>query len=246
MEHDEQRLLGMKLAKASGTSFQSTQSAIESKNSCFESILQIAVQEAGIDAMVAQVLQGPPEWAFNTLRYVPNLGQHRDALLKKVAEDREWANNALRLVPNLGSSRDILARSAGPLAQTYGNISGMNLQDQGGYDCKWTLYWVNNGQTQPKTAYPSNSDWNWSSVLLLGQSSGRINLSTFSLPKAPLQPGNEVWMYMYVYGGYDIESPIHFIYDPNTAGTANFTCSGTTTSDKLGFNDISVSNEKAA
>lgn len=245
MNHDEQRQFGIKLIQ-SGGSWRKTQAAIESKTSCFESILQTAVDEAGLDAVVSQVLQGPPEWAYNTLRYLPNLGQHRDALLKKTSEDREWALHALRLVPDLGNRRDFLTKTVGDLAQTNGNISGMDLLDQGGYDCKWTLYWVNNGNVQPKTSYPKNSDWHWSSVLLLGQRSGRIELSKFALPKAPLQAGNEVWMYMYVYGGYDIESPIHFVYDPNTAGTAQFTSSGTTTSDNLGFNGIKSVTEIAA
>ncbi len=245
MDHDEQRLFGVKLTRTSGVDWQKTQAAIESKNSCFESILQTAAAEGGVDALVSQVLQGPPEWAYNTLRYVPNLGQHRDTLLKKAAEDREWALHALRLVPDLGNRRDLLVRSAGQLAQTNGNISGMSLLDQGGYDCKWTLYWTNNGVIQPKNAYPDGG-WNWSSVLLLGQSSGRIDLSTFALPNAPLQAGNEVWMYMYVYGGYDIESPIHFTYDPNTPGTATFTSSGTTTSDNLGYNGITSVAVKAA
>jgi hypothetical protein len=245
MNHDEQRLFGIKLTKTSGVDWQKTQSAIESKTSCYESILQTAAAEVGIDALVSQVLQGPPEWAYNTLRFVPNLGQYRDPLLKKAAEDREFALHALRLVPELGNNRDMLTKSAGALAQTNGNISGMSLLDQGGYDCKWTLYWTHNGVTQPKAAYPDGG-WKWSDVLLLGQSSGRINLSTFALPKAPLVAGNEVWMYMYVYGGYDIESPIHFTYDPNTTATANFTSSGTTTSDNLGFNGITAVAERAA
>jgi hypothetical protein len=246
MDHDEQRNFGIKLTKAGGVNWQKTQAAIESKNSCYESILHTAVGEAGVDAVVSQVLQGPPEWAYNTLRYVPNLGQHRDALLKKTSEDREWALHALRLVPDLGNRRDFLAKTAGELAQSNGNISGMSLLDQGGYDCKWTLFWANAGNIQPKKSYPDNGSWKWSSVLLLGQNSGRIDLSTFALPNAPLQAGNEVWMYMYVYGGYDIESPIHFIYDPNTAATANFTSSGTTTSDNLGFNGITSVGERAA
>jgi hypothetical protein len=246
MDHDEQRLFGIKLAKSGGVSWQKTQAAIESKNGCFESILHTAVAEGGVDALVSQVLQGPPEWAYNTLRYVPNLGANRDALLKKTAEDPEWALHALRLVPDLGNRRDFLAKNAGQLAQTNGNISGMNLLDQGGYDCNWTLYWANAGVIQPKKNYPNQDQWKWSGVLLLGQQSGRIDLSTFALPDAPLQAGNEVWMYMYVYGGYDIESPIHFTYDPNAPGTANFACSGTTTSDKLGYNGITSAAERAA
>ena len=80
MKHDEQRGLGLKLAKTLGAV--RTQDILKDANNNFEAILKAASTELGPDKLVANVLQGPAEWSYHTLRYVPNLtGDQRDALL---------------------------------------------------------------------------------------------------------------------------------------------------------------------
>jgi len=223
MEYVEQRLLGAKLAASGGDKWEKTLATIRSSTSCYEDIMKTAAREGGVDALVPQLLQGPPEWAAQALRYIPDLGRHREALVKKAAEDPDSAVLALHHAPGPESHNTILRNGAAQLANSLGQISGMSLKDNGGYDCKFTLKWVNNGQLEPQTSYPNWNDWKWSALLLLGQDSGRIPLSFFALPNAPLQDGT------------DVESPLRFTANSHTLATATFSCDGTTTSPELGF-----------
>ena len=86
MKPDEQRALGLKLAKTLGAV--RTQDILKDANNNFEAILKAASTEIGPDKLVSNVLQGPAEWSYHTLRYVPNLtGDQRDALIRKAAEE---------------------------------------------------------------------------------------------------------------------------------------------------------------
>ncbi|MSQ48583.1 MAG: hypothetical protein EXR78_09430 [Deltaproteobacteria bacterium] len=228
MKYDEQRRLGIELAKAAG--LPKTQGTIESESCCFDDILKTALAEGGTDALVSYVLQGPPEWAYQTLRYVP-VGAHREALLAKAAEAPEWALRAFHFA-QVRSQRSALLKSAG--MQELTTISGMSLFNDGGYVAQWTLNWIHGGSQQPNQNYGNWNDWKWSDRLNLGQGSGRIDLTKFVLPKAPLASGDECWMYVWVQAGNDMQS-MHFIYDPQVSTTANYVCSGTTTSEHLGL-----------
>jgi hypothetical protein len=235
MDYDQQRALAVRLAQAGGAKWQKTQATLANDNSCFSDIVKTAVAEVGVDALVSQILQGPPQWAYNTLRLVPNLGSHRDALFQKAAEEPEWALHALRFVPDLGSHGNTLAQKAGTLAQSIvGPIVAMTLKNSGSYVCQWTLKWTNAGKTQPAAGYPNWGDWYWSGRLDVGGSQS-IDLSAFAKDKAPLQAGNVVWMYVWVQAGDDMESPVQFTYDPASPVTANFVSSGCTKSDDLGY-----------
>jgi len=246
MNYEEQRRLGAKLAEAA--KLPKTHAAIKNDKICFEDILKTAMAEGGLDTLVSNVLSGPPEWSFRTLRYVSALGTRRDELVKKVAEvphlnldGSDFAlTHGLRSVRNLQALASTFPKPTDPIAA---NISGMTLFDDAGFDCMWTLLWFNNGY-QPNTKYADWNTWKWSDSLSLGKSSGTVLLKDFAanLPNAPLVAGNQVWMYVYVNGGNDLpylsQPCLSFIYDPNTPNVASFTVSGTTTIGNLGYNGI--------
>lgn len=107
----------------------------------------------------------------------------------------------------------------------------MYLINQGGYVCKITAHWMAGGSEQAGTI--------WSNDIALGESS-TISLQDFTTGNSnPLVAGADVWLYVWVYAGNDMQSS-HFTYNPNvTPTTAKFVCSGTTTSDNLGFTGFS-------
>lgn len=248
MKTDEQRGLGLKLAKALGAT--KTQESIKNANSNFETILKTASTEMSLDRLVSKVLEGPAEWAYQTLRNVPNLSNdNRDALIRKAAEEPLSAVHTLRFVNDLGSHRNALSQKAGALAVTQGDISGFYLNNKGSYNCEFTMYWSNAGQTQPAKGSQSR-DWVWSKKLMVGQDT-QVVCSDFALPvpgktypdpqpNSPLAAGNEVWMYLWVQAGTDIESPLHFTCNPNTSNYAWFTSSGCTLNDALGLDKIAA------
>lgn len=114
MKCHEERQLAAHLAKAAGAT--QTQTTIEDKNKGFEDILKTAANECcergGLDALLDNVLQGPPRWAYAALRYLPDVGARRDELLKKAAGDPSSAFHTLRHVSDVGSHRDLLLQKA--------------------------------------------------------------------------------------------------------------------------------------
>lgn len=231
MNLEEQRELGIKLAAELGA--EKTLAALNDKDVCFKNILPTAANEIGMDKFVSIILQNDPSWAAQTLVNVPDLGKYRDELVRKAAEDQTAALDALRNGGKLGQHRGLVEAAVGNLAGTQGDIAGFVLLDQGGYNCAFTMYWSNNGVNYPT----DKSKAVWSDEIMLGQSTNK-KCSDFAVEGYPLTAGNEVWMYMYVRAGKDIESPLRFTYNPNTSNYAYFTSSGTTTIDNLGFNQI--------
>jgi hypothetical protein len=134
MDQDEQRALGVQIAKQQGAD--ATAQSIADKRQCFADILSAAVAEKGLDVVVTGLLQGPPQWAAEALRHLSDLGPHRDALAARSAEDPgaahyvlyhgagvgehraalvaatagdpSWAHMTLREVSDLGEQRDSL------------------------------------------------------------------------------------------------------------------------------------------
>jgi hypothetical protein len=112
MKCHEERRLGAQLASAAGAT--QTQTAIENKNKGFEDILKSAADECcergGVEALVDNILKGPPRWAYAALRYLPDVGSRRDELLTKAAGDPSSAFHTLRHVSDVGNHRDLLVR----------------------------------------------------------------------------------------------------------------------------------------
>src|SRR5918911_2108382 len=129
MDIDKDRRLGIDMAKALGAT--KTLAAIESKDACFAEILKVGVAELGLDAVVSQILQGPPEWAHRAYLNIPDLGSHSDALLQRAAEAP-----AGTLGPGPDSARPaaaaVAANNSLVAAPTPAqSISAMNLSCQG-------------------------------------------------------------------------------------------------------------------
>jgi hypothetical protein len=57
---------------------------------------------------------------------------------------------------------------------------------------------------------------------------------------APLNAGDEIWMYVWVAGGKDNETPLRLTYDPNSAATANFVITGGVDNNELAFKGITT------
>ncbi|SDB80441.1 hypothetical protein GA0111570_102231 [Raineyella antarctica] len=255
LTHYVQRQIGLGLAEAENAT--RTSRVIKDPDACYDDIFAAAVEEIGIDRLVARVLDnGPewayrvllhvsdlgshrsaliakaaesPEWAFNTLRSVPDLGRHRDKLMATAAKSPEWALQTLRFVPDLGSSQHMLETKVGPLAQSFGNISGFNLLDQAWYNCSFTMKWVHNGVTYPTDVGGAT----YSPELSGGGGPTQEPCTYFPKENEPLQAGDAVWMYMYVRAGNDVESAFRFTYDPSTENYAYFTATGSTSSPTL-------------
>jgi hypothetical protein len=141
----------------------------------------------------------------------------------------------------LGSYHKLLTDKAGKFANPIGEVSGFNLLDQGWYNCKFTIYWANDGKVEPKNSYKDWDDWKWSSMLSGGGSGETQPCSYFGLPKAAPQAGNEVWMYMWVEAGDDVISPFHFTYNPNSPDIAYYKATGSTKSTSLSLSNVGES-----
>lgn len=112
MKCQEERKFGAQLANAAGAT--ETQTAIEDKSKSFEDILKTAQKECcdrgGLNALLDNVLQGPPRWSYAALRYLPDVGSRRDELLAKAAGDPSSAFHTLRHISDVGSHRDLLLK----------------------------------------------------------------------------------------------------------------------------------------
>lgn len=112
MDQGQQRSLGIEIAERAQAG--KTAGVIKANKNCFEDILKTALAEIGLDAVVSGILQGPPRWAAETLRYIGYLGPHRDALATRAAADPEAAFYALYYGADVGSHRDeLVAATAG-------------------------------------------------------------------------------------------------------------------------------------
>ncbi len=235
MKYHDQRRAALALAKEAGAT--KTLRTILS-GGCFEDIYRDALNEVGLDALVSYILQGDPEWAFHALRYIPNLGAHRDALLQKSAATPEVALQTLRAVPDLGSHAAVLTATAGFLADPVGRISSLSLINDGGFVCAFTMRWINNGVTQPQGTTGSPVVWSPNMDLNFNPLKEPCSFFASAPSTAPLQTGNEVWMYVWVESGKDNESTFRFTFDPNTDQTANFVITGGVDNNELGFTGI--------
>ncbi|MEM7573989.1 MAG: hypothetical protein AAF433_13865 [Bacteroidota bacterium] len=245
MNYDKQRRQGVRAAIAARAD--QTLAAIRDLNNCYGTIMKTAIEETSVETLVEHVLDNDPEWAYRMLTLFPDLDpHHRKQLVAKTAEGEEAAISTLRFVPHLEDHEEtMLTQAAGKLAHSMGEISAFSLIDQAWYNAEFTVFWVDQGQVQPAATIPKSQwgKWKWSEKLSGGGGTVKMNISEFAVEDkdgntvAP-QPGNEVWMYMWVQAGDDFESPLRFTYNPNTEATANFTATGTTKSTRLSLTNI--------
>ena len=230
-----ERSLGIQLAlEANATK---ALALINDNENCFEDILPVAAKEIGVDQLVRTILKHDPVWSYNTLRYVEGLtAAHRDALLQRAAQNRSAAVQTMRYVSDLGQHKDLFdAQVNGPNA-TIGNISGFHIHNAGWYAAEFTMKWTNPGSStiQPTV---DKSDWNWSKVKTLGGNMEEA-CNFFEVEGTSLVSGAEVWIYLRVIGGKNNDSTLRFTYDPTSSGVAYLVCTGTTTENSIGFIEI--------
>lgn len=237
MDAQEQRAAGLRMAIAAKAL--KTKAAIKDVDSCYEDIFKAAIADVGLNETVARVLEGDPEWASQMLATIPDLGNHREALLHKAAESPGSALQALRNVADLGDARQTILAAATPQVASIASVSAFSLKDSAGFNCSFTLYWENDGKLQPLTGNPNKNHMVWSPTLMLGQST-TVACRNFSLTEAPLQDGDTIWMFVSVHSGSKHnESKLRFTYDSSTIQCADFVISGTTTDNTLAYSGLS-------
>jgi hypothetical protein len=81
----------------------------------------------------------------------------------------------------------------------------------------------------------------WTGNITQYKSSGAIQLTKFAKHvNLPLSKGDQVWMYIYVQAGYDVNNKSQFLftYDPGTTACANLVLSGTTSNPILSLSGV--------
>jgi len=237
MDFTAQRAAGLRMAITA--SAKSAQAAIKDEDSCYATIFKAAITDIGLDKTVANVLRGDPEWASQMLEHVPDVGAHREALVKKAAESPSASLLALRNGSELGAARSEILAAAGPQASPITSVSAFSLKDSAGFNSSFTLYWERGGVVQPKAGDPKGDHWVWSKTLMLGQST-TMACRNFSLTEAPLQDGDTIWMFVKVHSGSKHnESKLCFTYDSSSIQCADFVISGTTKDNTLAYSGLS-------
>ena len=214
MNVEDQRKLGVRIATEADAP--KTLAAVKDVNSCFDTILKTAADEIGLDKLTSILNENEPEWAFQALINLPDLGDKRDAL---VANAGEFSSNFIKPA-TLAETEEIS-----------GTVSGLSLYLATGcsYSGAFTLLWQDrSGNVQPQTAYPNAGDWKWSQYLSISVNrQGYLYGTDCKLPNAPISPGDTLWMLVgpsgSANGSYD--TGFRFKYDPN-AGTIRIDTTG--------------------
>lgn len=152
-----------------------------------------------MDKLASYILQNHPLWASYALRFVPNLGNYREAIAKK----------ALELIPTAPPES---------LAEPTKKIGGLELCLINGLpgDFYFTMFWLSAPNvTQPAAGNPDSGTWKWSPMLnLLINPCWSAACSFFPIPNSPLSPGETVWMVIEPACGNWTDPGYRFIYDP--------------------------------
>ena len=234
--YDRDRVTAMQIAKRLGAT--KTAAVIGDPTKNFKDIFAVAVPEIGVDRLVAELIQAPPSWAHAALLYVPDLGSHSAALVKRAAEAADGT-----VTPGAGTKPATLAAAPQNMAAAVaalmgGPLSSMTLNNHMAADCQWTMEWFD-GSNQPTAEYPDWNTWKWSGTLTAGCGS-TMSVSDVSkqVPNAPLNNGDVIWIYVWVAGGTDKNGKdnlpsFQFTYDSGTPTKAVFGISGTTTINTL-------------
>ena len=108
LEYAEDRERAAALAERDDAT--NTETAIR-EGACFERIFGAYLAERGLDALVAHLKNGPPEWAYQALLYLPLDEAQRAALRSVAAKDPKWAFYTLRDTEGAQEQRDELSRT---------------------------------------------------------------------------------------------------------------------------------------
>jgi len=215
MNVEEQRRLGVRLATEANAP--KTLAAIKDVNSCYDTILQTAAEELGVDKLTSYLLENDPEWAFHALLSVSDIGNKREALIEKSS----------------GISSKFIQTESRELTETItATVSGLTLYLAPGcsFSGSFTLLWQDqSGNTQPQTAYPNAGDWVWSKYLSISVNrQDTLYGSKCALPNAPIQSGDIIWMLVgpsgSANGSYD--TGFRFKYDPTSSNVVQIDATG--------------------
>ena len=210
METINERILGAELAKKMGAL--KTLVVIQDEKKCYEDIFKSAIEEVGLDKFAKCILEQDPSWSHYALRFVPNLGEHRDALVERATLLYKNMVKSVSPQPNADLSTANNTESVGGLRLTLINPIF--------YECWFTMSWVNAGVTQPSTGTPDNGQWKWSKKLSIGiNKTDIVWCSDCALPNSPISTGDTVQMLVKINGGGLYETGFFFTYDSSVGGT---------------------------
>lgn len=203
----EQRRIGVRLATELGA--QKTLAIIKDPKSSYEEIFKTAASEVGVDTLVSCILQNNPIWAHNALRFVPNLGNQREAVIKKATE----------LIESSAINRTNLEDIGQEVLPSIGSLE-LYLVSGAAFEANFTMFWLSAPNVnQPMAGNPDQSKWIWSDKLSIAiNRSYTYDCTHFAIPDSPLNPGDTLWMNVAIVCGNWYQPNIKFIYDPN-AGT---------------------------
>lgn len=241
MDYNRERVTGIKIAQSLGAN--ETVAAIADQQKDFHEIFNIAISEIGLDTVITELMKASPVWAHAALICIPDLGKHREALLKKVAEAPQGtvSPDADTMTVEVNANAVFTLNTA----LMGGPISAMNLKNKMAATCQFTAKWYDASKIQPQAAYDNWDDWSWSSKLTAGCSQ-KMELSDIAkkVPKSPLNNGDVVWIYVWVQSGTDMDgrellTSYQFTYQSGTPSTVEFVASGTTTINTLSVAGVS-------
>lgn len=189
MKFEEQRKLGVRLAKEAGAT--KTLEAIKDPNVCYGEILKTAADEVGMDKLVSVLRENNPIWATQALTAFHDLGEFHSDL----------AGNSVPISGDASSLELYL-------------ISGAAFDAS--FTMYW--YTPGSGSQQPMAGTPDASKWKWSINLSIAiNRSYTMNCKDFALEKSPLNPGDTVWMVVSTAAGNRFDTGLRFTYQPNGA-----------------------------
>lgn len=246
MDYNRERIIGIQAAQKLGAV--KTVAVIADQHKDFKAIFDTAIAEIGLDAVVTELTQASPIWAHAALVSIPDLGDYREALLKRAGEAPPGVSSPGTETPMEDDSTKAIFAAFSSSSVFESEISAISLKNKMAANCQFTAKWFDGGVVQPTNAYSDWNDWLWSSKLTAGCSQ-KLTLSEIAakVPKSPLKNGDLVWIYVWVEAGTDMDgrkllTSYKFTYQSGIPATADFVASGTTTINTLSVSGVSGQN----
>ncbi len=218
-----QRIMAAKLANDLNAS--KTLQLIDDQTKHIGEILRSAADEIGTDRLVSCILENDPVWAINALKYLPNLGKHRDALVAM----------SQKLMPDTADAIQPETVNGVPPSVQYVELY---LISGAAFECHFTMFWQSAPDVnQPWAGDPTQKGWIWSDKLSISiNRSYTYDCAHFQIPNCPLAVGDRVWLNVsIVCGNWYSVTQVPFIYAQN-GQTGRVNTWGASVDPKFGYN----------
>jgi hypothetical protein len=169
----------------------------------YQDIMVSIANELGIEKFTAAVLkQKDPSFAFNALRFVPNLSDtNREQLTAKIgAMFTESPKPALQ-------NNEALITAVTSVPQTVSSVN-LKLIPGAAFQCYFTLFWLSPPNIhQPMAGFPNSGNWKWSDKMDIEaiNNDRTYDCKYFASPECPLNEGDTVWIMVSIVCGNNYE-----------------------------------------